>query len=113
MTTIAWQERSGEIRLGLPADLDLALAPPLILNLRRGFTVGDGIEVDGSAVEYVSTACIQALVAASRHAESSGQRFAVTSPSRVLTAACSDLGLDGWLRQWSGREWGRPQWSRT
>jgi hypothetical protein len=49
----------------------------------------------------VSTAAVQALVAASRQATANGQHFVITNPSDVLTDMCADLGLGSWLDDWS------------
>ena len=101
MTLIKWSDEGGPVRLGLPSDLDLAMAQPLLDSLRTGFGASDTVVADASAVERVSTACIQALLAASRHATEQNRTFAIAQPSEVLTEACEDLGLAPWLKQWS------------
>lgn len=98
---IKWTEEAGQITLGLPGDLDLPMAPALVDSLRHAFAVGDSIMVLADAVERISTACIQALVAAGRHATDHSQRFAIVAPSETVIEACSDLGLESWLKQWS------------
>jgi len=97
---IKWNEDEGHVKLGLPSDLDLPMAQPLVDSLRHAFAVGDTIEILADAVERVSTACIQALLVASRTAAESRQVFAVVGPSASFTEACSDLGLADWLKQW-------------
>jgi anti-anti-sigma regulatory factor len=97
---IKWNEEGGHVRLGLPSDLDLPMAQPLVDSLRHAFTVGDVIEVMAEDVERVSTAGIQALLVASRTAAEGRQVFAIVSPSASLVDACSDLGLSDWLNQW-------------
>lgn len=101
MTMITWQEDAGRITLDLPEDLDLPMAPALVDSLRHAFTVGDVIAVRAGAVERLSTASIQALMAASRVAEQGRQVFTIVAPSQGVQAACSDLGLAPWLEKWS------------
>lgn len=101
MTLIKWSEEAGRVRLGLPSDLDLPMAQPLLDSLRAGFAASRDVAVQADAVERVSAACIQALVVASRDAAERGSVFAVAAPSEALTDACEDLGLAVWLKQWS------------
>lgn len=106
MSPIRWsdegdQVEGGQVRLGLPGDLDLPMAQPLIASLRHAAAHSGSILIDAGGVERVSTACIQALLAASRHAAEHGVRFGIVRPSEVLAEACDDLGLGAWLKQWS------------
>lgn len=101
MTLIKWSDEGGPVRLGLPSDLDLAMAQPLLDSLRAGFAASETVVAEAGAVERVSTACVQALLVASRHAAEHNRKFTIAQPSEVLTEACEDLGLDGWLKQWS------------
>jgi ABC-type transporter Mla MlaB component len=95
------EDDAGKVTLSLPDDLDLPVAVPLVDSLRPALTVSSAIGVSAATVERASTAAGQALVAATRHAMSSGQRFAIAAPSDVLTDVCNDLGLAGWLEDWS------------
>jgi chemotaxis protein CheX len=95
------EEDAGKVTLSLPDDLDLPVAVPLVESLRAAFNEYSDIVVIAATVERASTAAVQALVAATRHAEFSGQRFAIAAPSDVLTDVCNDLGLAGWLEEWS------------
>ncbi len=97
---IKWSEDEGRVKLGLPSDLDLAMAQPLLDSLRHAFAIGDTIEILADGVERVSTACVQALLVASRTATESRQTFAIVGPSAPFADACSDLGLSDWLKQW-------------
>ncbi|WP_448189311.1 STAS domain-containing protein [Azospirillum sp. sgz301742] len=101
VTLIKWSEEAGQVRLGLPSDLDLAMAQPLVDSLRHGFGTSTDVLVQADAVERISTACVQALLAASRQAVDAGQTFIIAQPSEVLAEACDDLGLSAWLKQWS------------
>jgi ABC-type transporter Mla MlaB component len=97
---IKWNEEEGRVKLGLPSDLDLPMAQPLVDSLRHAFAVGDTIEILADGVERVSTACIQALLVASRTAAESRQVFSIVGPSDTFVSACSDLGLSDWLKLW-------------
>ena len=100
MALIKWNEEGGHVKLGLPSDLDLPMTQPLVDSLRHAFTVGDVIEILAGGVERVSTACIQALLVASRTAAENRQIFTIVGPSASFVEACSDLGLTDWLNQW-------------
>ncbi len=100
MALIKWSEEDGRVRLGLPSDLDLPMAQPLVDSLRHAFTVGDRIEILAEGVERVSTACLQALLAGARTAVEGHQNFAIVAPSAPFVEACDDLGLSDWLKQW-------------
>ncbi len=102
MSLIKWtEEDDGRIRLGLPSDLDLPMAQPLLDSLRAAFKASADVTVQADAVERISAACIQALVVAARDAAERGAAFAILRPSDVLSEACEDLGLAAWLKQWS------------
>ena len=79
--------------LPLAAELDLDAATPLRDRLVEALDAGHGLVLDGAAVERVSTACLQVLVAAAREAARSGLSFLITNPSHVLAAAVADLAL--------------------
>ena len=97
---IKWNEEEGRVKLGLPPDLDLPMAQPLVDSLRHAFAVCDTIDILADGVERVSTACVQALLVASRTAAENRQKFAIVGPSASFTDACSDLGLSDWLKNW-------------
>jgi chemotaxis protein CheX len=101
MTLIKWTEEAGRVRLALPSDLDLPMAQPLLDSLRAAFAASADVTVHADAVERVSAACVQALVVATRDSAVRGAVFAIASPSESFAEACDDLGLQGWLKQWS------------
>jgi len=101
LSLIKWHEEDGRVQLGLPSDLDLPMASPLVESLRHGLAVGQDLEILADGVERISTASIQALLAASRHAQDHGQGFAIVAPSEYLREACRDLGVANWLEEWS------------
>jgi chemotaxis protein CheX len=79
--------------LVLPATLDLTAAEPLHRALLDRARTGDSLVVIGAAVERVSTAVIQVLLAAAAEAHSRGNSFLLRDPSPVLTDALVDLGV--------------------
>lgn len=101
MSSIRWSEEDGQVRLGLPNDLDLSMAQPLLDSLRAAIKSASPVVVQAESVERVSTACVQALIAAARDTADHGGSFAILAPSDALTEACEDLGLASWLKQWS------------
>jgi chemotaxis protein CheX len=76
----------------LPAILDITKAQEL-----RGHMVdrlnGGAVLVDASAVDRVSTPCIQVHLAAARSAELAGTSFRIANASAALCTALADLGL--------------------
>jgi chemotaxis protein CheX len=78
--------------LALAASMDLTEAEGLYQALRQGLQHG-GIVLDGSAVERVSTPCLQLLAAAAASAAANGVVFRLHGPSTVLLTAISQLGL--------------------
>lgn len=78
----------------LVPSLDLTAAEALCRTLSAQLTEG-AIILDGSAVENVSTPCLQVLAAAAATARDHNQQFRLLCPSAVLRAAITDLGLHG------------------
>lgn len=78
--------------LPLPASLDLIAALPLCQALRERLEAGE-MHLDASAVERVSTPCLQVLAAAASSARKRGIAFRLEGASAVLVEAISDLGL--------------------
>jgi anti-anti-sigma regulatory factor len=56
--------------------------------------------VDASAVDRVSTSCIQVLLAAARSADGAGTPFKIANASAALRAALADLGLQAEFENW-------------
>jgi chemotaxis protein CheX len=73
--------------------LDLTAAEPLHRALLDRVRAGDPLVVAGAAVERVSTAVIQVLLAAATEARSRGSSFLLRDASPVLTDALVDLGV--------------------
>lgn len=76
----------------LVPSLDLTAAEALCRTLTAQLADG-AIILDGSAVENVSTPCLQVLAAAAATARDNNQQFRLLCPSAVLRAAITDLGL--------------------
>ena len=83
--------------LCLPATLDLTGADALLGRLQDRFARDDALLIDGSAVEQISSACMQVLVAARVHACARGTPFRMKAMSPVLRDAAHDMGLLGAL----------------
>ena len=79
--------------LALPPVLDLIRADALHAELQACMSRDEALRIDGSAVELVSTACLQVLVAAARAAQARERTFELMSPSHILGNAARDLGL--------------------
>ena len=77
----------------LPAELGLVAAEPLRAELASAIDAGIPLEIDGAAVERISTACLQVLLAAARAAARGDLSFRIVNPSQVLTDAVRDLAL--------------------
>jgi anti-anti-sigma regulatory factor len=77
----------------LPPVLDLAGAEDLHQKLQEICAHDGAVALNGQAVERVSTACLQVMVAAGIAARGRGLPFALHAPSLVLRAAIDDLGL--------------------
>lgn len=77
----------------LPRALDLTRADALHGALQECMGRDAPVRLEASAVETVSTACLQVLVAAAMSACGQGRSFAVLSPSDALRDAARDLGL--------------------
>jgi chemotaxis protein CheX len=77
----------------LPELLDLTAAEPLQRTLLDRMQNGDPPIVIGAAVERVSTAAVQVLLAAAADAGSRGAALQLRDPSAALTDAFADLGV--------------------
>ena len=77
----------------LPSSLDRLAAEALCHRLQDKVLAGQPVLLDGSAVDRVSTPCIQILVAALKGANARGIPFKLDAPSQVLIEAITDLGL--------------------
>ncbi len=85
--------------MSLPAVADLGHAGVLKTQLERGLASGCGVSVDGSAVQRISSPCLQVLVAGmNAFVEAGGPRMTIINPSAALLETVSTLGLTDVLR---------------
>jgi len=80
--------------LSLPPVTDLLQALTLKAQIEQGVASGNGMDVDASAVQRISTPCLQVLVAgAVAFTEAGGPSMVITSPSSAFLETVSALGL--------------------
>ncbi|SOD90210.1 STAS domain-containing protein [Caenispirillum bisanense] len=85
----------------LPGTLDNGVAAPLKEAFLEALAAGKPVlAVEAGAVERLSTACIQVLIAAGRAAAEAGREFVVMRPGEPLIAAFDDLGLFSVMMGW-------------
>lgn len=101
VSLIKWSEEGNEARVGLPGDLDLAMAAPLADAMRHALSLGKPVRVFADQVERLSSAPVQTLLAAAKQAQAQGGKLIIVKPSEVFVETCDDLGLSGWLKEWS------------
>ena len=88
--------------LFLPQSMDLTRADALH-GAVQACVAGDTIvRLNGSAVEYISTACLQILVAAAVATRGQSRSFIIDAPSEVLRTAARDLALAEMLGMGAG-----------
>jgi anti-anti-sigma regulatory factor len=100
--SICSEERAAVISkdaFALPAILDITKAQELRGHMVDRLNVGP-LVVDASAVDRVSTPCIQVLLAAARSADGAGTSFRIADASEALRAALVDLGLQTVFKHW-------------
>jgi chemotaxis protein CheX len=78
----------------LPAVADLTEAGPLKQNLEKALASGTGLTVDASAVQRISSPCLQVLVAGvAAFAKAGGAALSISNPSEAFRETASVLGL--------------------
>jgi anti-anti-sigma regulatory factor len=83
----------------LPAVADLTEAGPLKQRFEQALTNGNGLTVDASAVQRISSPCLQVLVAGvAAFAKAGGAELAICDPSEAFKETASTLGLMNALR---------------
>lgn len=81
-------------RIVLPAVADLTESGPLKEKLLQALTAGTSVTVDASAVQRLSSPCLQVLVAGKQSfAKAGGALMAITDPSEAFRETVSVLGL--------------------
>ena len=86
--------------LCLPKVLDMRAARSFKSMLEEPLKSGGDWRIDASGVERVSTGCIQILAAFFAAMRSSGGSVRLSEPSRALSSAITDLGLDELSSGW-------------
>lgn len=80
--------------VALPAVADLVEAGPLKARLEQSLALGSGLTVDASAVQRISSPCLQVLVAGvSSFAKAGGPSLVIGEPSEAFRETASVLGL--------------------
>jgi anti-anti-sigma regulatory factor len=80
--------------VSLSAVADLVEAGPLKSRLEQALALGSGITVDASAVQRISSPCLQVLVAGvGSFAKAGGPSLVIGNPSEAFCETASVLGL--------------------
>lgn len=80
--------------VSLSAVADLVEAGPLKARLEQALASGSGLTVDASAVQRISSPCLQVLVAGvSSFAKAGGPSLVIAEPSAAFRETVSVLGL--------------------
>ena len=111
METVAYQNGAGDqlradasgdrpvSAMALPRALDLAFADELLAGILA--RAGDRtLTLDGSDVDYVSTPCVQILLAAGRKRNATNCSFLVRHASDAFRRAVDDFGLQPEFSKW-------------
>lgn len=81
-------------QVSLPAVADLTAAGPLKDRLVQCFAAGTSVSVDASAVQRLSSPCLQILVAGKQSfAKAGGAALVIANPSQAFRETVSVLGL--------------------
>ncbi len=84
----------GSAHLRLPTVVDTAVAQSLKSEMLLPFYAGEGLSVDASEVERISTPGLQLLWSAAASFRASGLDLSIQCPSQAFLAALSDAALD-------------------
>ena len=97
--SITSESETGNGRYSVPATLDLTAARDLRDRLGAMLS-GSGVVLDMSAVERMSTPCMQVLLAAGRAADATKVSFQIVDASDAFRGAVADLGLESQFCNW-------------
>ena len=85
---------TGPVTISLPSILDITAAAELKRNLLEALASGSSISINASAVQRVTTPCLQILAAAARSvAQAGGGRFRLHSVPQGLSETIAMMGL--------------------
>ena len=90
----------GPVTVPLSPVLDITASEPLRDSLLEASASGRKVVIDASAVERLSTPCIQVILAAGRSFKEQGLEYSLFSPSETFVSAFDDLGLFAALMEW-------------
>lgn len=86
--------KDGRPLVTLPPILDLTVVASLKLDLLAALGLAEGLEVDASNVQRVTTPCLQLMVSAARSfAEAGGPSLKVTGATLCFDESATALGL--------------------
>jgi len=88
------------MQLTLAATMDIRAAEPLLHSVQEVLASGSKVTVDASAVDRLSTPCVQVLISGIQQMEQSSIPFVIKSPSDAFVSAFDDLGLFSYLMKW-------------
>jgi anti-anti-sigma regulatory factor len=97
---VAEQAREPAGSLLLPEYLDLTAAEELRSRILDVAAAADGLVLDASSVEVLTSPCVQILVSASATLSGDGKQMQLRAPSAAFRSAMEDLGLGPILEQW-------------
>jgi chemotaxis protein CheX len=95
-------DESGAVLSGhitLPAVADLVEAGPLKAQIEQHLVAGSGLQLDASAVQRISSPCLQVLVAGvTAFSKAGGPSLVIAEPSPAFLETATALGLGEALR---------------
>lgn len=84
----------------MPARADFSQAESLKEYLEPPVAEQRDIEIDGANVEFISTPCLQLVIASATSTLRNGRSFTVSNISPAFRDAVADLGLADLFSQW-------------
>jgi anti-anti-sigma regulatory factor len=86
------------LQLALPDTLDLTAVPTLKLDLQSALALADGLEIDATGVQRITSPCLQVLVSAARSfAQAGGPGMRFSGVSQTFSEAATHLALSSTL----------------
>ncbi len=85
----------------LPNILNLSIAEDLRETFVQQMIADTDLVLDASAVDTITTPCMQVIVAAGKSLEENGNALSILNSSPAFAAAIDDLGLTDLFDKWS------------
>lgn len=79
------------------AELDLADCSDLMIDLDHLLSTGCGVVIDVSAVTFIDSTALSALVRCRHHASKTGQRFALVTSQEAIQRILVVTALEGYF----------------